>query len=139
MEAINAIHRVFGTIAVVEEEIARFIRATPHAHADPCQYSLLPFFDYVQLPEGLYRLHCRELLQRIYYGQPLPPATDAELLWTLSEMSLIIPLQARVKHAYFALYASLYPQQQNEPISPVFEEEVRQVIDEMRYEITFPR
>lgn len=57
----------------------------------------------------LYRMHAREICQRIKRNQKLEPATDAELLAVFSDTSLIAPFHNTASAAMEILFQSCFP------------------------------
>ena len=78
---------VFDLMTVAEEELAL-------ASQPPLFHVLVPPSNMVGLAPGVYRAHCRELIERYRTGYDLTWGTDAEALCALSEMSLRAPLNS---------------------------------------------
>ena len=60
-------------------------------------------------PELVYRMHCRELLDRIAAGVDTRPATDAEKLAVLSAASQTAPLNGAAETLYLRLGSRRFP------------------------------
>jgi hypothetical protein len=65
---------------------------------------LLPPREMMEMLPEVYRLHCRELIQRHARGGSLDFATDAEVLCALSAASLRFPLNRNATAAYVMLF-----------------------------------
>lgn len=59
--------------------------------------------------ESLYRVHCRELLDRVGRGEDTRPATSAEMIFALSEASLQAPLTSAAAGLYLKLGMKCFP------------------------------
>ena len=59
--------------------------------------------------ESLYRVHCRELLDRVGRGEDTRPATHAEMIFALSEASLRAPLDNGATGLYLKLGLKCFP------------------------------
>jgi hypothetical protein len=61
-------------------------------------------------PELVYRIHCRELLDRIAAGADTRPATDAEKIAVLSGASQTAPLNGGAETLYLRLGSRRFPE-----------------------------
>jgi hypothetical protein len=60
--------------------------------------------------EKLYRGHCREILDRVTFGEDTRDATDAEVLAALSAASLVSPLPEGAACLYFRVFKRTFPE-----------------------------
>ena len=85
------IEATFHRMAWAEDEIVKACERHGEEPDEqgPIWQSFMLLRPVVQMPnEQVYRSHCRELLERVAGGKDTRPATDAEMLMTLSEFSL---------------------------------------------------
>ena len=73
--------------------------------------------------QSLYRAHCKELLKRRLNGEPLKPATDAEIIGALCNLGLQASLQRDCLYILQRLFKKLFPEVY--PEIPDFNEDYR--------------
>jgi hypothetical protein len=107
----NAIEGAFRRMEHAEEEIAAAKRRFPE-HAERIHRSFLllcPSDVLMSAAETLYRLHCRELLERVAGGADTRAATKAELVALLADLSLDAPLDRSATLLYWQTFSALMP------------------------------
>lgn len=108
----SRIMQVFEAMEVAEEVISEYKEQYPDKADlihDAFQY-MRPSKYLRNVPMKVYRIHAKEIVQRIIDKDELEPATDAELLIAFSEISLKIPLHAEPATAYFRLAKQHFPE-----------------------------
>lgn len=107
-DAASAIGSVLNLMGVAEREIEGAMRRHPK-HAD----ALWHCFSLIQptgegegvgVHEQLYRSHARELLERVAAGKDLRPATSAEVLAAMKEVTLRTPMNNAGMGLYWRMW-----------------------------------
>lgn len=102
-EVAGVVGRTFDLMRVAEEELSR-------AGDRPGWFAILvPPEGFTQLGDDVYRVHCRELIERLRRGQDCRPATDAELLAHVLRASLSCPLNQAGQAVAEHLFGELFP------------------------------
>lgn len=105
----NVFARAFEKIEIAEEEIADGIKRYPEKTDAICrnlmQYKSEALFD---LCNDLFRHHCRELVDRIGQGYKIEPATVAECIVALKEISLVAPPTSSIGGFYERLFFEVF-------------------------------
>ena len=103
---IGAINSIFRAMEIAEEEIDKAQERHPEAaEAIDDAFKMLTISRVFRgRPYELYRAHCAELLDRVATGEDLELATRAEVLVSLADASLEVPLS----HTAGALYLDLF-------------------------------
>lgn len=115
-QLLGAIERTMGLMEIAEAEIASAKRQWPGKSAEiHAAFRFLQPFALVRC-ELLYRLHCREIIERVRLSQPVEPATKAEVLHALSELSLRAMPNERAVALFIALFAELVPDKVEWPL-----------------------
>jgi hypothetical protein len=107
----RTISMLFASMEVAEEEIVRAQSLQPEkSDALYNSFRFLSLSDALQsAPEELYRIHAREMLERVANDVPLEPGTDAELLAVIKELTLRAPPSREVVLLYMDLFAKRFP------------------------------
>ena len=104
---------VFERIEIAEEEIAVAQKTVRSKRGKKALWesfwSLRPSSLLGGFSDDLYRVHCRELLERIVTGDSVDVPTDAEVMVALSEMSLRAPLSQDAAALYVTLFKKGFP------------------------------
>lgn len=106
----NVISTCFSDMEIAEQEIAGAQKRHP-AQADLIWQAfkyLMPTKLLSPKTETLYRAHCREILDRIAEGQPIQPATYAELACLFCTASLAAPLNQDGSAAYWHVLGTVH-------------------------------
>mgnify|MGYP007059383117 CR=1 FL=1 len=107
----EVISTCFSDMEIAEQEIARAQKRHP-AQADLIWQSfkhLMPSELLSPKTETLYRAHCREILDRVAEGEPIQPATYAELACLFCATSLTAPLNQDGSAAYWHVFQTIFP------------------------------
>lgn len=107
----NVIDTCFSDMEIAEQEIAKAQKRHP-PKADVIWQSfkyLMPSELLSPKTETLYRAHCREILDRVAEGQPIQPATYAELVCLFCATSLAAPLNQDGSAAYWHVFKTIFP------------------------------
>lgn len=102
--------RMFSFIEIAEKALEK-------AYGEKMRGGLLPMFSVELLTLGnarMFQAHCDELAQRMAKGQDLRPATDMEVMWHLSRLSLTAPPNAEFTAVYSYIFKSVYPEKAKE-------------------------
>jgi hypothetical protein len=59
--------------------------------------------------EFVYRAHCRELLDRVAFGEDTRPGTGVEVCCMLLEISKVTPLKSTAASVLFRLWPTVFP------------------------------
>lgn len=112
------ISRAFELMEVAEQEIRTIVLRLLDEGADVAARrawnafgALYPPPALQGKPEGLYRLHVRDLLERASAGVPLAEGSKAEVLLAISAATLASRLDADVEQLGLALAAEAFPEQ----------------------------
>jgi hypothetical protein len=102
------VEAVFRHVELAEEAIRCFIERSPARHRDALgsAFRHLRWRGKLNVAEHLIRSHFEELLERVVEDAPLQPATRAEVLMALSDLSGHVVLTAEA----FALFETLFSQ-----------------------------
>lgn len=102
----------FARMEIAEEEIAAAKERHPlwDAALDDMFMKLRPAAILIEVHNKVYRLHCRELLERVPRGQPLKPGTDAEVCAMFMTASLIAPPTHDTACTYIRIFKRLFPE-----------------------------
>lgn len=100
---------IFSAMEVADEEIERAMNMYPDARY-LIYGSFLTIRPHFEMPERLYRMHMRELLERVATGQPLEPGTSAEILTAMHGAAGIIPLHNEPSALFAILFRELFPE-----------------------------
>jgi len=103
----NSIGGIFACMEVGEEEIQK-ARLTK-AQGSRAFRALCPSDALRGKSLDLYRLHAREIIERIKTSEKLEPATDAELLAIFSDTSLVAPMNRTGQACFEHLFYKLFP------------------------------
>lgn len=121
-EAVNAVLSMMGSkgnvmagafqqMRIAEEEIASAKKLSPPRAGEIhdafillCPSPILEDFG-----EDLYRIHAREILERIIRGEDPEWATDAEVMAALYQTSMKAPLNQNAVALYFRLFTRWWP------------------------------
>lgn len=97
------LHGIFEYMDWAEDEIEKACKQAD-LHARPLLFgSFLTLRPLMDMPQMLYRLHCRELLKRIAAGDDYTAPTLGEVGTLIYEMSLVTPLQTRAAAVYLRI------------------------------------
>lgn len=100
---------IFACMESAEAEIAVAMRQYPNR----CDMlygtflSLRPLFPFCS--DMLYRAHCRELLERVAYGEDVTQPTRAEMLELLQRVSAFIPFHSHAGALYRLVFEEVFP------------------------------
>jgi hypothetical protein len=122
-DVVGGLGDVFARMEIAEEEItaAQLRHGEPVPQRDAANriigvrgpiwsaFGLLDLKPASRMTDLLYRAHCRELLDRVAAGADTRPATAAEMLTAVKEVSLATPLTGAATGLYFRLFARLFP------------------------------
>ncbi|MFB7378591.1 hypothetical protein ACFC6U_27855 [Kitasatospora purpeofusca] len=114
---------LFDTMEWAEEEIEAARQRHQETARGPLwrSFSLAtPTLDLL-MNERLYRVHVRELLERVATGRDTRPATDAEMMIGLLESSLQSPLTSSAACLYMRIFARALPPEFHETVSTAME------------------
>lgn len=102
---------VFRLMEIAEEEIEVAKRRHPEVAAVLHRAFLLlcPSTPLRGHSEKLYRVHCRELLARVRERMDTRRGTSAEIVASLSRLSLLCPLDRTATVLYWRLFEELFP------------------------------
>jgi hypothetical protein len=98
----NSLKQIFNALSIAEEELEG--RDLPGLFA-----ILAPTEPLHRKSDVLYRSHVRELIARAHDGKNLAPATDAECLGMLSDLSAKAPLNANAGAVSKRLFRTIFP------------------------------
>jgi hypothetical protein len=133
-DVVSAIDYTFTCMTIAEEEIAaakrRYKRVAGRVNG--AFVVLMPSAPLKGFSVELYRVHARELLERVARGQDTRLGTKAEVVALLSETSMKSPLTSDGYVLAAKLFRDLYPQLVHAPIGPEFHEGST---DEMFHEV----
>ena len=107
----NSITKTFDLMEIAEDEIDK----AKHRHPDKADILHVAFgiarpTDYLlEMGEHVYRMHVRELLERVARGNDVGIATDAELMAILSGASFGAALNRTGTGMYLRLFRRLFP------------------------------
>ena len=89
----------------------------------------------------LYRAHCIELLERQVNGEDLEPATDAEIIGAISDLSLKAPLERGCVDVMQKLFVKLFPHVLPEltELQEDYPDSCKQIEMKFRKELSRPR
>lgn len=73
------------------------------------------------MPEFVYRSHCREILDRVAEGEDTRPATDAEMCLALRDVTLATPVRSSTVGLYARLFARAFPEQAGDALGGMAE------------------
>lgn len=107
----SRIIQVFEMMEIAEELISTYKKQYPDKKEKIHNaFTYMRPSKYLQnVPAKVYRIHAREILDRIVEGKDLKPGSDAELLTAFSEISLKIPMHAEPATAYIRLAKKHFP------------------------------
>ncbi|HRK34499.1 MAG TPA: hypothetical protein PLJ47_07870 [Candidatus Hydrogenedentes bacterium] len=110
---VHAINQTFRRMEIAEKEIARAQRKHPKHKDRVFQVfrQLCPTPPLARVLDDVYRMHCRELIDRSIQCEDTKPATEAEVLGFLSQASLEAPLDRIPSLLYQQLFADILPVQ----------------------------
>lgn len=145
----RAIADAFRRMQIAEQEIAAAEQREPE-HARELHHAfkyLCPTEPLTQLSDEVYRLHCREILDRVAKGTDLHFGTATEILAVLAELSQAAPLTRDATLLYMELFDRLFPGQRrtvNEAARMVegdaYERDrIRQLEAHFRHRLSHPR
>lgn len=108
----SVVSATFRRMEIAEEEI------TDGRHRHPSRANaIFESFKHLVPPpllrdlgDELYRLHCRELIERVGKGRDLRPGTAAEVVAALSGLSQIAPPTREQTLLYMKLFDELFPE-----------------------------
>ena len=91
--------------------------------------------------DRLYRAHVRELIERFVARKDCRPATDAEVLAAILQMSLVAPLARTAQATAERLFARLFPEEGRKvlpegPDSPSWEGADKEMVSALRKKLT---
>lgn len=129
----GVISSTFRRMEIAEAEITDGRRRHPGAES-----AIFESFKYLVPPpllrdtgDELYRLHCRELIERVGKGRDLRPGTAAEVVAALSGLSQMAPPTREQTLLYMKLFDELFPEraaailEETGPMEPDRYEETR--------------
>lgn len=99
---------VFARMDIAEQEIEK----SQARHRETGRGKLWGSFHLLKAPlenEIIYRVHCREILDRVAAGTDTRPATDAEMINALRAASRVSPLSSAAACLYFRITARSFP------------------------------
>lgn len=107
----DAIMYTFRRMDIAEEEIrnAKIQQPELAERIDTAFRHLCPTPPLLHVSDKVYRLHCREIIDRMVKKHDLETATKAEILGMLSETSLKAPLNETATLLYEKLFSNLFP------------------------------
>lgn len=104
----SVIASTFRRMAIAEEEVAK----VPGAN-DSFKY-LCPSQSHVaEAPDQVYRAHCAELARRFVKQGDMRLPTQAEMAWTMCQISMAAPLRPEWAALYAEAFTSLHPEHAN--------------------------
>ena len=103
----GTISGVFACMEVAEEEIQK--ARLSKAQSSRAFRALCPGDALRGKSLEIYRLHAREIIERIRASEKLEPATDAELLAIFSDTSLVAPMNRTGQACFEHLFYKLFP------------------------------
>lgn len=115
-----AVFSIFDLVELAESAIDRAMKRSSVNTGDPALVErlfgsfrmLAPQPGMSDMPEDLYRRHCDELLRRVEAGagaKDLNAPSDAEIAWTLRNISLVAPLRSDAALVYERVVRRLLP------------------------------
>ncbi|MFG2847457.1 hypothetical protein ACGF12_30455 [Kitasatospora sp. NPDC048296] len=110
-EVTGELEPLFEAMEWAEEEIEAARQRHQETARGPIWHSfslMTPTLDRLK-NERLYRIHVRELLERVDTGRDTRPATDAEMMIGLLESSLQAPLTSAATCLYLRIFARALP------------------------------
>jgi hypothetical protein len=122
-DLLTAVGAVFDQIGIAEDEIE--LAQGRHGEAPPPRdhdnriigvrgplwssfHLMVPTHDRMET-EIVFRVHCRELLERVAAGHDTRPPTNVEMLLAVAEVSLVTPMTGAATGLYFRLFARVFP------------------------------
>jgi hypothetical protein len=103
----NHFQRAFEMIALAESVIDEF--KGQDLRVNGLFKALQPYHDsFSSVDDKIFVHHCRELVKRFLKGNSLEPGTSAEVMLTLSNTSLIAPLNSDASIAYARIFDSIF-------------------------------
>jgi hypothetical protein len=110
-ESVSRVRRALGW-ALEEIEAARVRHNQPDPETSTIKARGLRAVKQASLlgSETLFRLHCREILDRIAAGADLGPGTDAEMIRILRDYPKDLPMPPGAATLYFRLVARRFPE-----------------------------
>jgi hypothetical protein len=123
---LTAVRERLAPLEWAEDEIERAQRRHGEVGNGPIWKAFKLLRPPYSMPEPIFRAHCRELLDRVAHGEDTRPATDAEMMYALSEVSLATPLPGGASCLYMRLIRRAWPEK--------WDEEFKREIDLDAYE-----
>ena len=106
----SVLESTFSKMEIAEDEIARARGGkTAPDRSDPLWCSFKLMAPYIEMTDVAYRVHCRELLERVAAGEDTRPGTDGEIMMVLSETSMQAPLTHAATTLQLRLFARRLP------------------------------
>jgi hypothetical protein len=137
----DAFGHTFGLMEIADDEIVRAQKRWPD-RADQIDegFSILcPSPCLMNVNEKIYRAHCAELLDRVARNQDTGTATDAEILWSLSQLSQSAPLNHDASAAFRQLFEKVMgfdATPEIEPFRETWDGAVEELIGTFRSKLT---
>ena len=100
------------SLAEHAEEVIQEMQQTHPEHKDLIYGSfryLVPTEPLKNKAPRLYKKHCQEMITRLIKGENLSPASDAEMVGFLSDLSLKAPLNTDPRYVFQLLFTRLFP------------------------------
>jgi hypothetical protein len=128
----------FRTMAVAEEELANAKAAKPACatvidRVFGIGYRTDPL---IRKGESVYRIHFKELIERVLKNEDTRPATKAEVLCALLDTSLAAPLRRDPQALAEALWRELFPRQpmskRRDQTRPTYKGSVVELFEQMQ-------
>lgn len=108
---LHQVMRILDLTGTAEEEIAIAKKAAPRkAKVLHASFRLLVPTDPLRKSERLYRVHVRELLDRVCMRQDTRVGTDAEMVGVLADSSYLAPLNHEGQVLYEHFFRKLFPE-----------------------------